>query len=71
MTASERKKLITGLEDEYYNNLRDKLLATTQDFNAADRQFRTIQEDTNLRCLQNANVIGITTSGLARHLSLL
>ncbi|TID20778.1 3'(2')-5'-bisphosphate nucleotidase [Venturia nashicola] len=71
MSRAERYKLYHSWETQFQEDLEQKLLdAMTAHVSVKDR-LDAIQEETDLRCLRAANIIGLTTSGLARNLAML
>jgi hypothetical protein len=54
-----RKSMLDGLHDEHHRYLKNR------------GEHDEIQQDIDLRCLQESNIVGITTTGLARNLQLL
>lgn len=60
---------------EWLREIREPIVNTInlaiEEFEKAQNKRRTVYDDINLRCLQQANVVGVTTSGLARNLPLL
>ncbi|KAK7530030.1 hypothetical protein IWX50DRAFT_710597 [Phyllosticta citricarpa] len=71
MTTQERKRLLALWIREIKENTLGRLIATLQHFNDLQTQFRQSRMESDLRCLQQSHVIGITTTGLARNLELL
>ncbi|OCL03127.1 P-loop containing nucleoside triphosphate hydrolase protein, partial [Glonium stellatum] len=71
MTLPERKALydswLAGMEQD----LRERFLQALGDFKSAKREDEQVRHELDIRCLQEANVIGVTLTGLARNLSLL
>ncbi|KAL9574008.1 hypothetical protein ACKAV7_001784 [Fusarium commune] len=63
------------LHRHWIKRIRDRIIAQlarlNQDYNDAIRCREEIRGDVDLRCLSNANVVGVTTTGLARNLNLL
>ncbi|KAI1502244.1 hypothetical protein F5X99DRAFT_162799 [Biscogniauxia marginata] len=71
MTRTERRILYEFWQGE----IRDSIIGR---INSEDASYRNnfklrnnVRDDIDLRCLQGANVIGVTTTGLARNLDLL
>lgn len=71
LTDSER----VLLHRHWIKAIRDRIIVDlarlNQDYNDAVRCRDEIRGDVDLRCLSNANVVGVTTTGLARNLNLL
>ncbi|KIL84056.1 hypothetical protein FAVG1_12753 [Fusarium avenaceum] len=71
MTKEERKLL----HRHWIKSIRDPIIANlgrlNQDYNDAIRRRDEIRGDVDLRCLNDADIIGVTTTGLARNLNLL
>ncbi|KAL7762647.1 hypothetical protein ACKLNR_009182 [Fusarium oxysporum f. sp. zingiberi] len=63
------------LHRHWIKAIRDRIIVglarLNQDYNDAIRCRDEIRGDVDLRCLSNANVVGVTTTGLARNLNLL
>ncbi|KAH7349638.1 AAA domain-containing protein [Plectosphaerella cucumerina] len=51
--------------------LDESITGLCSDYNAQYDRDQGIKADINLRCLESANIIGVTTTGLARNLSLI
>lgn len=71
LSTAERRHLCENLHEQYLEDIASDLSVGITAHNANDAGFRAVSEDNDLRILQNANVIGVTTSGLAKHLHLL
>ncbi|KAL9094875.1 MAG: hypothetical protein Q9165_002824 [Trypethelium subeluteriae] len=71
MARSERY----SLKEAWMSEIRNDAEALVQDAYATyledKREYEKIRMDRNLRCLQKAHVIGVTTTGLAKNLDLL
>lgn len=71
MTRAER----TRLHDEWVRMNReqivDGLLAGQRTYRGLKKRRDVVRQDVDLRCLQEADVVGVTTTGLARNLELL
>ncbi|KAG5661901.1 hypothetical protein KAF25_004140 [Fusarium avenaceum] len=71
MTKEERKLL----HRHWTKSIRDPIIANlgrlNQDYNDAIRRRDEIRGDVDLRCLNDADIVGVTTTGLARNLNLL
>lgn len=68
-TIQERFKFLSVAKEHYFSQLSSKLLAHTAANNEVNARMRAIHDDTDLRCLQEANIVGVTTSGLARNMN--
>jgi hypothetical protein len=71
LRTAERRKLYTGWKEEIMSPIRRSLLANLKAYEDVKVQIDRIRAEVDLRVLKNANVIGVTTSGLARNLGLL
>ncbi|EMC99766.1 hypothetical protein BAUCODRAFT_348596 [Baudoinia panamericana UAMH 10762] len=71
MTGQERRLVYTSWMQEIASDLQDKLRRALAEYNEHKSKLDIIRSDLDLRVLQQANLIGLTTSGLARHLGLL
>jgi hypothetical protein len=71
MTHAERMQL----HRDWLRAIRDPLIKeivdTERDFTATKNQRDRVRRDVDLRCLQQAHIVGVTTTGLARNLDLL
>lgn len=71
MTGPERKLLHNSWISEIKEDLLDRLMIALQSYERLKNQSDLIRKEVELRVLTRADVIGITTSGLARNLNLL
>ncbi|KAI9709048.1 MAG: hypothetical protein M1820_003494 [Bogoriella megaspora] len=71
MNRRERQKLYNCWLADMRQILRDRLVSSLATYQKAKDEYDHIKDDLKLRCLNQANIIGITTSGLARNLTLL
>ncbi|KAI7270370.1 hypothetical protein KC345_g7443 [Hortaea werneckii] len=71
MTARERRRLYRDWTAKAANKVRDKLYTALAAYNKVKEELDNIRTETDQRVLRQANIIGITTSGLARNLDLL
>ena len=71
MTSHERRILHDFFWNEYIEDINSNLSAALEQYDENEAKFRGLNEDNDLRILQNANIIGVTTSGLARQIHLL
>lgn len=70
-SRSERKALIQFWEQSIRQDWIDKLVALAQDHRDAANVLDTLNSEYSRRILETADVIGLTTTGLARNGSLL
>jgi hypothetical protein len=68
---AERQKVYAGWKQEIMEPIKRSLLANIKAYEDAKSEIDRIRADVDIRVLAKANVIGVTTSGLARNLSLL
>jgi hypothetical protein len=71
LKVGERRKLYVGWKEEIMSPIQRSLLANLKAYEDVKVQIDHIRAEVDLRVLKNANVIGVTTSGLARNLGLL
>lgn len=71
MSKDERYKLRRIWENDFQQELEDKLMEAVETQSDFKLQKEALSEETDLRCLRAANVIIMTTSGLAMHLNML
>lgn len=71
MTAPERQILYNHWVSELSGELNEKLLRALATYNAAKTALTSCNQERDLRCLLQAQVIGCTTTGLARNLNVL
>ncbi|KAK3639727.1 hypothetical protein LTR56_012304 [Elasticomyces elasticus] len=71
LTGQERSMLCTAWVDDMRENLQDRLRTALESYNKLKEQLDSIRTEMDLRVLSQANIIGITTSGLARSLDLI
>ncbi|TKA64060.1 hypothetical protein B0A55_09814 [Friedmanniomyces simplex] len=71
MTGQERMIIRNAWAEEMRAELQDKLQTAITAYNTLKKQLDAIRTVLKLRVLRQANIIGITTSGLARHLDLI
>jgi hypothetical protein len=71
MTRVERRILKDYFWDNYIEDLNHTLSAAILQHEENDAKMRAVNEDNDLRILQSANIVGVTTSGLARQIQLL
>lgn len=71
MTGQERRKLYSLWLTDIRTELFDKLRTAMASYNQAKTQLDAVRTEQNLRVLKQANIIGLTTSGMARNLDLI
>lgn len=71
MSRAERKLLYEHWVRELTAESNDQLLYALDQYNENQIELKICKQEVNLRCLLQAHVIGVTTSGLARNLELL
>jgi len=71
MSSAERRILFNHWVRERTSDINDQLLNALDSYNEAKDSLERCRQEVNLRCLLQAHVIGVTTSGLARNLEVL
>ncbi|KAK3074007.1 hypothetical protein LTR53_003903 [Teratosphaeriaceae sp. CCFEE 6253] len=71
MSGHERRLLHGSWMEEMREVLQDWLRVCISAYNIVKVQLDAIKTELDLRVLRQANIIGVTTSGLARHLDLI
>lgn len=71
LTYAERQKLYRHWLKEIRDGITEDILDDYRDYEAAKRQRDLIRQEVRHRCLQQANIIGVTTTGMAKDLHLL
>lgn len=71
MSKAERYRLYHAWETQFQEDLEQKLLKVMEAHASLKARFDAVAEETDLRCLREAKIIGLTTSGLARNLGML
>ncbi|MDI1487639.1 MAG: hypothetical protein OHK93_006909 [Ramalina farinacea] len=71
MQNNERHKLYRFWVARIRDGLGERLRTALRRFSNLENQLNGCIQEVDLRCLQQANVIGVTTSGLARNVNLL
>lgn len=66
MTRSERLKLYTAWVTDLKKSIRSQIDSLIDDYLDVRAQTYNARQELDLRCLQEAKVIGVTTTGLAR-----
>lgn len=71
MSNIERRLLYENWVSDYRQDLTERLDRTIDRYVKTDRNLLKCVQEVDLRCLEQAHVIGITTSGLARNVDML
>ncbi|KAB2101546.1 hypothetical protein AG0111_0g10456 [Alternaria gaisen] len=71
LSVHERSALISHWVSEARNNKISELFEIVNNATKTQRELGNIHEERNRRLLENSDVIGVTTSGLAKRISLL
>ncbi len=71
MSQEERRILYEHWVKDIGDMLSEKLVQAIDAFNTTKKNLHRCNQELNLRCLQKAHVVGVTTSGLARNIELL
>jgi len=71
MSIAERRTILNSWIFEIKEELHEKLRYAFSAYEESKEKLNIIRTELNLRVLRQANIIGITTSGLARNLDLL
>ena len=71
MTATERQILYNHWITDYAEDLNSQLLDTLESYEKAKVELAKCNRERDLRCLRQAQVIGCTTTGLAKNLEVL
>ncbi|CAN9111591.1 unnamed protein product [Alternaria alternata] len=71
LSVHERSALIAHWVSEAQNNKVSELFEIVNDATKTQRELSNIHEELNRRLLEDSDVIGVTTSGLAKRISLL
>ncbi|KIV79097.1 hypothetical protein PV11_06683 [Exophiala sideris] len=71
MSHRERQRIYHHWQDELERELCEKLCNMLDTYHSNKQIYEGVRTSVDLRCLQQANIVGITTSGLARSLPLL
>ncbi|KAI9723855.1 MAG: hypothetical protein M1828_004105 [Chrysothrix sp. TS-e1954] len=66
LTHEERKILYNGWISDYRSYVQERILHLVTDYMRAKSSKSNVHSELDLRCLKQANVVGLTTSGLAR-----
>ena len=71
MISAERRALYRYWRDGILNSVREHIWLALKSYKRSKDRLNQCRQEVNLRCLQEASVIGVTTTGLARHIELL
>ncbi|KAK3062656.1 hypothetical protein LTS18_003615 [Coniosporium uncinatum] len=71
MSLKERQNLLAYWRSDMFDRLQNGILTALQTFNETKEKFLTVRDEPDLRTLEECNVVGLTTSGLARNLPLI
>ncbi|GAB1218500.1 hypothetical protein ATERTT37_007756 [Aspergillus terreus] len=71
MCRPERQVLYEHWIQEMTADMHDEVIQLTASHAETKSEFDDIRDEVNLRCLNEAHIIGLTTSGLVRNLSML
>lgn len=71
LTQHERRELIDLWTQEVHDQALDDLFEEVRETDSIQRQLTNIHDEVDRRVLQDADVIGITTTGLAKRISTL
>ena len=71
MARWEKHTLLIQWGDEAKEEAKERLAVDIETFTKTKKAFTVLNQERDLRCLQAANIIGLTTSGLARNIELL
>ncbi|KAL9077557.1 MAG: hypothetical protein Q9157_003334 [Trypethelium eluteriae] len=70
MSMTERDILYRYWTSGIVDDLRDQLTTSLLDYRVTSKEHEHVQDDLKLRCLKQAKIIGLTTTGLAKNVSL-
>lgn len=71
MSTSERTALYEHWTNQHISKLSNNLIQALGSYNESKCALDKCHSELDLRCLQEAHIIGVTTSGLARNIELL
>ncbi|KAI1808647.1 P-loop containing nucleoside triphosphate hydrolase protein [Daldinia bambusicola] len=71
LSQQERFALCTAWDSEVATNLQDEFVSLHDEYQEAKMKHDTVSREVDLRVLQEADIIGVTTTGLARNLDML
>ncbi|KAI1659371.1 P-loop containing nucleoside triphosphate hydrolase protein [Daldinia decipiens] len=70
LSQQERLAVFTSWGSVVATDLGDEFVSLHHDYQEAKRRHDTVQREVDLRVLQEADIIGVTTTGLARNLDM-
>lgn len=71
LALADREALVDQWQDEVYADIVDKAFHELQKHNNISRQLTDVYDEVDRRVLETADIIGVTTSGLAKRISVL
>ncbi|ERS95412.1 hypothetical protein HMPREF1624_08290 [Sporothrix schenckii ATCC 58251] len=71
LTLDERNTLYEKWQTESFTLIQDEIERVYIDYVAAKRSYDKARQEADLRCLEAANIVGMTTTGLAKNHDLL
>ncbi|KAI9791621.1 MAG: hypothetical protein M1816_003707 [Peltula sp. TS41687] len=71
LSHRERARLHKSWIAEIQKEAREKLMVAIESYSVTKRNLDRCRQELDLRCLQQAKLIGVTTSGLAKNIDLL
>ncbi|KAI2777836.1 P-loop containing nucleoside triphosphate hydrolase protein [Daldinia loculata] len=71
LSRQERFALFTSWGSVVATDLGDEFVSLHHEYQEAKREHETVQREVDLRVLQEADIIGVTTTGLAKNLDML
>ncbi|KAL3705514.1 hypothetical protein TMatcc_009186, partial [Talaromyces marneffei ATCC 18224] len=71
MSQPERESLYAYWQSQIQDDMQQELIGICLSHSRTKYEFDNIRSEVDLRCLSQADVIGVTTSGLARNLDML
>ena len=71
MLSGERRALYRYWRNGILNSVRQHIWSALKSYKRSKDRLNQCRQEVNLRCLQEASVIGVTTTGLARNIELL
>ncbi|KAI1469405.1 P-loop containing nucleoside triphosphate hydrolase protein [Daldinia caldariorum] len=71
LSQQERFALCTAWGSEVATNIQDEFVSLHDEYQEAKIKHDTVSREVDLRVLQEADIIGVTTTGLARNLDIL
>ncbi|KJR87462.1 NF-X1 finger and helicase protein [Sporothrix schenckii 1099-18] len=71
LTLDERNTLYEKWQTESFTLIQDDIERVYIDYVAAKRSYDKARQEADLRCLEAANIVGMTTTGLAKNHNLL